>query len=147
MAEVITVRGLRELQAAMRALPKRLDRRILNAALMAGARPMVKAAKAKVPVDTAALKSGIRATPVRPKQHTATVHVGIGRARQSKAERAKGAKKYTPWYGFLVEFGTSKMSARPFLRPAFETTKQAAVEIIKAAIGRRIEIEAAKLKR
>ena len=147
MADYVHVRGLRELQAAMHALPKKLDRRILNSALMAGARPMVRDAKAKVPVDTGALKSGIRAKPVKPTEHTATIHVGIGKARQSRAEKAAGAKRYTPWYGRLVEFGTSKMSARPFLRPAFERNKSSSVEIIKKQLAKRIEAEAEKLKR
>ncbi len=35
------------------------------------------------------------------------------------------------FYSFMVEFGTSKMRARPFLAPAFEHHKEEAYKIIK----------------
>jgi HK97 gp10 family phage protein len=147
LVDYVHVRGLRELQAAMFALPKKLDRGILNSALKAGAKPMVKDAQAKVPVDTGDLKSAIRAISVKPPVYTATVHVGIGKTRLTKARKKAGERAYTPWYGLLVEFGTSKMSARPFLRPAFERNKFAAVGIIKKNLAIAIEAEAEKLKR
>jgi HK97 gp10 family phage protein len=147
LAEIVKIHGLRELQRAMRELPRRMDRRILNAALMAGARPMVADAKANVLVDTGALRSAIRATPLRKTSHTSTVQIGIGRARQTKAQRMAGAKRYVPFYGLFLEFGTSKMSAKPFLRPAFERNKRSAVEIIRERIATRIAAEAEKLRR
>ena len=153
MAETIIVRGLRELQAAMRELPKNLDRRILNAALMGGARLMVNHAKASVRVDTGTLRRNIRARPVRPVSHSATVIVGVRKlskkqiaAFKKKTGKSGSANPSDPYYWRFVEFGTSKMSARPFLRPAFETKKYEAVAVIKTAIGKRIEVEAEKLK-
>jgi HK97 gp10 family phage protein len=41
-----------------------------------------------------------------------------------------------PNYWWLVEFGTSKMPARPFLRPAFERKKAEAIEVIRASLSR-----------
>ena len=36
-----------------------------------------------------------------------------------------------PYYWWWVEFGTSKMPAKPFLRPAFSQTKQEQLEIMR----------------
>ena len=153
MAEFIKVHGLRELQAAMRELPRRIDRRILNAALMAAARPMVADAKAGVPVDTGKLRASIIAAPAKRTSHTATVRMRVSGATQVVKER-RGKKVPTwvrskdfPFYALFIERGTSKMSAKPFLRPAFERNKRSAIEIIKTRIAARIEVEAAKLKK
>ncbi len=43
------------------------------------------------------------------------------------------------YYGGMVEYGTAKMHARPFLRPAFDTLKDQAAEISRKEIGRAVE--------
>ncbi|QEZ47182.1 HK97-gp10 family putative phage morphogenesis protein [Cupriavidus oxalaticus] len=45
------------------------------------------------------------------------------------------------YYGRFVEYGTSKMSANPFLRPGFEARKKAAA----AAVGKVIQTKAGEL--
>lgn len=47
------------------------------------------------------------------------------------------------FYGRFLEYGTSKMAARPFLRPAFEAKKQAAA----AAVDEVIQTKAKELIR
>ena len=42
----------------------------------------------------------------------------------------------------FLEFGTSKMGARPFLRPAVERVAQTAVDAVKARLVKAIEIAA-----
>ena len=49
------------------------------------------------------------------------------------------------WYWRFVEFGTRKMAARPFLRPALESRRRQAVDAIKQRLTQRIEIEARAL--
>ena len=51
------------------------------------------------------------------------------------------------YYWRFLEFGTSKLSAKPFLRPAFEAKKDAAVDAIKAKLAEAIEKTAAKLRK
>lgn len=49
----------------------------------------------------------------------------------SGASARSSASKLTPndaYYWLFVEFGTAKMPARPFLRPAFEASKERAVD-------------------
>lgn len=51
----------------------------------------------------------------------------------------------SPGYWWLVEFGTSKNPAKPFMRPAFETKKQEATEIFRRRLRQEIESTFAKL--
>jgi HK97 gp10 family phage protein len=48
------------------------------------------------------------------------------------------------WYWKFVEFGTEKMAARPFIRPAFEAMKMDALERMRQYAAARIEKEAGK---
>lgn len=141
--------GLRELSDALKALPRKLERRILNAALMTGAREMEKEAKLLAPRATGTLQRNIRARPGRPDGHNATVIVGVRKltGRQVARLKAKGKAADDPFYWRFLEFGTARMPARPFLRPAFEAKKLSAADTIKKALRVRIEKEAAKLRR
>jgi len=65
----------------------------------------------------------------------------------SKAKKTKAGNKYVlvgtldskVFYGRMVEFGTSRANARPFLRPAFERNKAEATEIIIKHLKEAIE--------
>lgn len=46
-------------------------------------------------------------------------------------------------YGFMVEFGTSRAPARPFLRPAYEARKGEALQIAKAVWVEKVQAVAA----
>ena len=130
---------------------------LINRSLMAGARIIRDEAKAKAPVyDTARakrafksrrfnragfglsqsqevrvprnLKSNIVASYAKGMPLTVLVRV---RTRTYIFERGSNFKSNVvgnPNYWWLVEFGTSKMAARPFMRPAFETKKTQALE-------------------
>ena len=49
------------------------------------------------------------------------------------------------YWGMFQEFGTSKMSARPWFRPAFDETVQAALDTIGKELGKGIERAATRL--
>jgi HK97 gp10 family phage protein len=69
--------------------------------------------------------------------------------RQGKKYRNQGKRgnlSQDAWYWRFVEFGTRKMAARPFLRPALESRRREAVEAIKGRLAQRIEIEVKALK-
>ena len=132
MAEYATVRlaGARELDAMLKRLPKHLGERVLVNAVRAGAQVVRAEAKARAPVKTGRLRANIIAR--RAKGRGAAVTVSVGPSRKA-------------WYGRLVEFGTVTTGARPFLRPAFESTKRAALDRIGERLGRNIERAAVKL--
>lgn len=156
----IKIEGLKELQQALDQLPKEIQGRPLRSAVSYGAKAVVEDVKSKVPVgETGILKSAVYRYRSRRDSATGreTFFVGI---RQGKAQykdtaynRRKGrvGKTYKTageaYYWRFLEFGTAKMAARPFLRPAFEATKSRAVEIIKERLGKAIETQAKKLAR
>lgn len=43
------------------------------------------------------------------------------------------------FYGRFVEFGTSKMPARPFLRPAFDAAKRRALQAVEARMASEVK--------
>ncbi|HWQ89521.1 MAG TPA: HK97-gp10 family putative phage morphogenesis protein [Desulfitobacteriaceae bacterium] len=57
----------------------------------------------------------------------------------SKSKIRKGQRyvlvQADEFYGRMVEFGTSKMSARPFLQPALERNEKIVLEIIRNVLG------------
>ena len=68
--------------------------------------------------------------------------------RHGKKYRFQGKKKnlsQDAWYWRFIEFGTIKMAARPFLRPALEVKRQEAIDAITTRLASRIEAEAKKL--
>jgi HK97 gp10 family phage protein len=46
------------------------------------------------------------------------------------------------FYWKFLEFGTNKMAARPFLRPAFEANKEGAIEAIGKSLDETIQAAA-----
>ena len=57
-----------------------------------------------------------------------------------KSKTGKGGRDNPndPYYWRFVEFGTSKMPAKPFLRPAFEQTKEQASSAIISTLREEI---------
>ena len=157
MADTLQLTGFKELAAALREMPERVARNGLRAAVNAGATVIKKEAIAEAPKDTGAMQSNLYQKQVRersgPMQQTFYVGVRQGVAKYantSKNRRAGTAGKAykdagTTWYWRLVEFGTSKMAAQPFLRPAFESQKDAAVQAIGAKLDERIQKHAKDL--
>lgn len=131
----IKVDGLAELDRKLRALGPDIARKGLRSAVGAGARVILNQAKARAPVDTGTLRRALYMKQIREEssdsRQTFFVSVRSGKKEQKKNRDA--------WYWRLVEFGTEKMSAQPFLRPAFEAAKLQALERIKAKLAERIQ--------
>lgn len=76
-----------------------------------------------------------------------TVSVGVltQKGRIPKGNPDTGRRGNTPhWH--LVELGTEKAQAQPFLRPAMEQNAQAATDAFANALGAEIDKELAKVK-
>jgi HK97 gp10 family phage protein len=56
------------------------------------------------------------------------------------------SRKGNPNYWWLVEFGTSKMAAQPFLRPAFDGKKAAALREVFNSLQRGLDVIVAKVQ-
>lgn len=155
--EDIKVAGLREIEAVLKRLPARLGEKVIRAALRAGAQVIRKDAQSKVPIlkspkkgrKPGTVKKAI--TIKRSKQDKFGVYLGIKKL--SKSDIADFKDQYhgsklnpdDPFYWFFLEFGTAKMPAKPFLRPAFEARKFEALRKFEEYCKKRIAREADKL--
>ena len=159
MAELVTIQGLDVFAQALKILPANVARRVLRGAVAAGGKVIRDEAKAKAPVFTGKVSQG------HPPPGTLRRAIALGRSnrlskpgkevyhvfvRNSAIAGSKGKKiiaggKFDAYYWRYIEFGTSKMAARPFLRPAFEAKKYAAIEALTQYIAERFPQEAEKL--
>lgn len=136
MADKVTMQvdGLKELADKLHAMGPDLARNALKGAVGSAARLVANEAGVTNPDDTGRTDRAIYTKMVKAEtsdsQATYIVGVRSGRREQKKDRNA--------WYWRLVEFGTSKMPARPFMRPAFESKKAEALELIGKRIAARI---------
>lgn len=122
--------GARELDRVLAQLPKQVGAKAIKNAALAGAGEVRKAARAAAPVDEGDLKKSITARAT--KTGTASITYRIGATARA-------------YYGMFLEFGTSKMSARPWFRPAWEESKQRALDKVGKRLGENITKAARKL--
>lgn len=167
MTVTVTVSGLIELDKALGELPKATARNVLVRTLNKAAQPIVDEAKRLVPVQTGALRDSITVSSrVKNKtgnaEYAAAMRAGLGQqaARQAliaarRANKGQGSFAQTfvgparggKWgvirYAHMVEFGSSKMSPQPYMRPAWDGTKDQALNLIKGELANEI-IKAAR---
>ena len=99
--------------------------RIENKSLKAGAQPILNEAKNSSAFKdrSGKLRKGLTVGRPRIKNGSKYVLIGIDKGDISEI-----------YYGKFLEFGTSKMQARPFLGPAFEMKKSEAMNIMQKEI-------------
>lgn len=123
--------GGRELADALAKIDDKIRKKITRRAVVAGAQVVKKRAKeiakSKGIEDTGAVIRNI-AGKVEKQSNPDYVQINIG-VRHGKPK--KNAKRQDdPFYWFFHEFGTSKMPARPFMRPAFEESKERVLDVM-----------------
>jgi len=100
------VTGAQQLGANLIGVGRSVAGNRLEAAGLAGGRVIAKDAARRAPRDTGQAAESIDARIVDSQRHRVEIAIGPGR--------------YDGWYLLFHEIGTSKMPARPFLRPAFD---------------------------
>lgn len=110
--------GMEEVFAKIDELGKKANR-CVNAALKAGAEPILQDAITNAPERTGKGKKGLKVGGIKTLKGTKYVEIGLTKGDISKI-----------FYLKFHEFGTSKMKARPFLQPALEKNKRVAQQII-----------------
>ena len=113
---IIAFTGFKDLDADFKLLSKSEQRKVSKKAVKAGAVVFRDAVRAKVPVRSGLLKRSISVDTVR---GLATAGVKFKKVLVKKKGK-KGKHKSTSFYWYFLEHGTSKMSAQPFVRPAFD---------------------------
>ncbi|MEO6147018.1 MAG: HK97-gp10 family putative phage morphogenesis protein [Sulfuriferula sp.] len=159
MAETVHVTGLRELQAALKELPDRIAKNALRASVYAGAVVIKDEAKQRAPNYTGPVSQGhpppgtlkrsiiMKQIPEKSGQYFQTFYVLVRHGKKYQKQGKKGNLSQDAFYWRFIEFGTAKMAAQPFMRPAFEARKQAALDAIQKKLLQRIDEEATALGR
>lgn len=132
----IKMTGFKKLDRQLRKLPGPMAKKALRKGLRAGAKIIQAEAKVRVPKVTGALRKSIRVRAARKRRGTVGVTVTTG--------QKDNAFVGDTYYGGMVEFGTSRMTARPFMQPAFDAKKQQALDVIRRVTGVEIEKAAAR---
>jgi len=123
--------GAKELEAALAQLPKATAKSVLRRALTSAAKPAAAQAQALAPRGrTGNLQASIRIS-TRLNKRQGKLHDAQGVEVYIGAAAGKGAKGN---HAHLLEFGTVKMAARPFLRPAWESTKEKVLAAIQTEV-------------
>lgn len=136
--------------ANMKALPAALvstNGGPVRAALWDATKPILDRARELAPKRTGNLSKNIIAVrDSNPKAHGANERyiITIRKRRYTKKSRAKLKRKSNgkidykasgdAFYGWYVEFGTEKMKAEPFIRPAFESEKDDSLDKFKDSL-------------
>lgn len=128
----ITLKGWGDLEKALKTIGPRSARRGGAKALRHGADQIIEKAKELVPVDTGALEESIVYVAEASRSgQTLLGQIGFRRGPPSMARRAT-----------FIEYGTVKMAAQPFMRPAIDLKGRAAVSVIGQTLWEAIEKEA-----
>jgi HK97 gp10 family phage protein len=167
------IEGLAELRQVLRQLPDKIQKKALDRAVRGAAKITRDEAMRLAPVRgrTTSMEVGSGASPVtietqrrgearfirnqRKKGRWSALfrlpgylrrHIAVRRVRTGPemALFTVGPTR-SAFYGMFLEFGTRKISARPFLRPAWDATKERVLENIKRRLAEAVRIEAEKL--
>jgi len=130
----VSIDGLNEVKKSLSVLPLKIQKNILTSGIRAVASTFQKEAKRNVPVDSGDLRRSIKVAKRRTKDGSTKFSVGIS------------SKKYNVYYGHMIEFGTKKAKAEPFMRPAYEQNKTKAVQSIVTKMRSRLDKEIEKAR-
>lgn len=154
----VTVTGLSELGEALKQFPVVIAQKYLRRAAYTAAALIEADAISRAPVRTGALRDHIAIFKRKSDGNTAAYAIGIRGIRLNRKvknvlrilRKANGNRTQIAgdvYYWQFLEFGTSKMSARPFLRPAFEANKDSAIELFRTTLADGVQAAAAEVSR
>lgn len=164
MKTTVKVQGLKELDKALGEFTKATARNIALRALMAAGEPMAEAAREKAPERFGDLKRSIKVTKKKPIGHASkaafaeVMKAGGTRAQAGAAQRAYNRENPGAFAEVFVgpaqlaqawpqEIGTVNHPPHPYMRPAFEETKEEALSILVSEMGAEISRAAERARR
>jgi len=155
--EIVKIEGLAELAKALRELPDRVAKNGLRVCVYAGAKVIRDEARMRAPKAAESLGPNqpppgtlkrsviMKHIPELSSLTRQTFFVTVRHGKKYRKQGKKGNLSQDAWYWRFIEFGTRKMAARPFLRPALESRRREAVDAMKERLTQRIEMEAKAL--
>lgn len=146
MTKNFTLKGFAELEKRLRSLGDRVAENGLRLANYEGAKVARDATKQRLvsngdpKVITGTLAEAVSVFRVRSPKYRVTHAVGVRKLFRHAEDG--GGDENAATYGRFLEFGTSRMRAHPFLRPAFDSTLNQQVTAIHDRLAKVIEREA-----
>lgn len=142
MKTQVKVEGLRELGQALRELGDDVAKRAIFAATLRAAAVVRNRARELAPRSAKPHRVGRGGPVVQPGNLAAGIATKrLKQFRQGRADyevRWKAKRKGDPFYGLFQEFGTAHHAAQPFMRPAFDQTKEDALQAMQDTLKKRI---------
>jgi HK97 gp10 family phage protein len=145
----IKTEGFKELVSSLRALEDELRTKILGTATLQAAKVVQEDAKRRAPVlqkpdrrrRAGTLRDAIKTGRMRDRNidgAAARVYVRMLSGKKVSEFKGRTGRSSTenpddPFYARFVEYGTSKIRAKPFLRPAFESQRGAAIDKMRSS--------------
>lgn len=148
-------KGVDALIKRLSELPEKFQKSAHRATLRAGANVILKAARARVPVDTGILKKSLGVN-VEVSRYGGSARVGPRYGVKYKykngnktGRRGKSAGKAidAPEVAFYIETGTPNMAAQPFIRPAIDETQGRVLSVMAEGLDKHLTRVVARLKR
>lgn len=146
--QTVKITGLRELENALRELPKATGKNVLRRVLRKRAEPMADAARSSAPDDPATgagdLRSSI-AVSTKLSKRQASLHRKMFRDDKAAVEMFVGAGPVPQ--ATQQEFGNINHGPQPFMRPAWDSGKDQILDGIKDDLAEEIDKAAKRLAR
>lgn len=148
--EHIKIEGLTALRDKLLQLGAVGGLKVLASASRNAMKPTLDAAKNSVPVCTGLLRDTIRLAVVKPRSGDVVCSAGLTFKKQVPGELENAADEFSEnaaagvkvkgagWRWHFIEFGTRKMAAKPYLRPAFQMTVHTCVDRLKTSLRQKI---------
>ena len=132
----ISILGDEALSKKFKSLEKAVQGKMLLPAMREAMKPVLSAARAAAPRDKGMLARKIKLSSVRLRGKGK----GIAVRTPTRAQLGipKGAKGYYPAH---LEYGTRKMAARPYMRPALETNRSRVLDSLRTGLWKRLAPE------
>lgn len=155
----IKLDGVHHIARELARLPVEIRKTAETAALRAGGKPILDAARGNCPVgDRGLLKKSLGLTVKKNRsgqlkgEYTLRVGARTGFAEVSgtrtKGKNAGKTIRHDPAkYAHLVELGTSKSAAKPFIRPAIDSAGSQVIDAMAKGYARGLERAVQKLQR
>lgn len=120
--------GMDILDKEISGMVRQLNGAALERAVSAAGDEILKEVEIRSPVKTGKLKASIRKL-IFPKENRASSIIQVANSKRGGIQH----------YAVFLEFGTSKMPPKPFMRPAFDVSQLKAVEAFSKALSTELE--------
>lgn len=136
MTVKMELHGFKELNKALKDLPKNVENRVLQRSVTGAMRSVLKDFKAAAPVHLDAQ------SPASKKYGTLKKNIRVSnRKRKQKNSRTSTVHTGDAFWGYIYEKGSRRQPARPWFLPTFSRLSESVLKVLRERLGKGIEDE------